>query len=239
MTTWLPRGLVFAAGMVLLRLVQGTLINTYPTNAGTHQPAAGGAVRHRRLGLGSLDGMRRCPRQPRPGPPPRPGDALAAGRPGRRCGQRRGGVAHLAVLPRASTPRAWSRRSPPSRRSPLCWCSCRPCFAVALGRGLVDRKRPAEPRRRVTDGSETDVFDAVRDDDRTGPIPPIPAGTGARRWTTRRSRPRRWPRRARSARGRDRADRRADRGRDRTDRKAETIEAPALKQDLSGHSVAR
>ena len=35
MTTWLPRGLVFAIGMVLLRLVQGTLINTYPTKAGS------------------------------------------------------------------------------------------------------------------------------------------------------------------------------------------------------------
>jgi len=34
MTTWLPRGLVFAIGMVLLRLVQGTLINANPTKAG-------------------------------------------------------------------------------------------------------------------------------------------------------------------------------------------------------------
>ena len=35
MTTWMARGLVFAAGMVFLRLVQGTLINASPTNAGT------------------------------------------------------------------------------------------------------------------------------------------------------------------------------------------------------------
>ena len=34
MTNWLPRGLVFAAGMVLLRLVQGALINLNPTRAG-------------------------------------------------------------------------------------------------------------------------------------------------------------------------------------------------------------
>ncbi|MGI9124562.1 MAG: B-4DMT family transporter, partial [Mycobacterium sp.] len=34
MTTWLPRGLVFAAGMVLVRLLQGSLINATPTNAG-------------------------------------------------------------------------------------------------------------------------------------------------------------------------------------------------------------
>ena len=35
MTTWMARGLVFAAGMVFLRLVQGALINASPTNAGT------------------------------------------------------------------------------------------------------------------------------------------------------------------------------------------------------------
>ena len=34
MTMWLPRGLAFAVGMVLVRLVQGALINTFPTNAG-------------------------------------------------------------------------------------------------------------------------------------------------------------------------------------------------------------
>ncbi len=35
MTTWLFRGLVFAAGMVFVRLAQGVLINASPTNAGT------------------------------------------------------------------------------------------------------------------------------------------------------------------------------------------------------------
>ena len=34
MTTWLPRGVLLAIGMVLLRLVQGALINASPTNAG-------------------------------------------------------------------------------------------------------------------------------------------------------------------------------------------------------------
>ncbi len=34
MTTWLLRGLAFAAGMVIVRLVQGTLINIYETKAG-------------------------------------------------------------------------------------------------------------------------------------------------------------------------------------------------------------
>jgi len=49
-------------------------------------------------------------------------------------------------------------------------------LAVAVGRFLVDRTRPPQERRRVADGVETDVFDAVRDDEpRTGPIPPVSA----------------------------------------------------------------
>ena len=37
---------------------------------------------------------------------------------------------------------------------------------------------PAAERRRVTDGVESDVFDAVRDDEpRTGPIPVVTAAT--------------------------------------------------------------
>ena len=42
--------------------------------------------------------------------------------------------------------------------------------AVAIGRWLVDRSRPDEPRRRVTDGVESDVFDAAREDDQTAPV---------------------------------------------------------------------
>ena len=34
MRSWLLRGLLFAVGMVVVRLVQGTLINMYETKAG-------------------------------------------------------------------------------------------------------------------------------------------------------------------------------------------------------------
>ena len=51
--------------------------------------------------------------------------------------------------------------------------------AVAIGRWLVDRKRPPFVRRRITD-DQTDVFDAVRDDDaKTGPIPGLAGGSAA------------------------------------------------------------
>lgn len=57
MTTWLPRGLVFAIGMVLLRLVQGSLINASPTNAGTISFALCALFGLAALIWGLIDGM--------------------------------------------------------------------------------------------------------------------------------------------------------------------------------------
>jgi len=177
MTTWLPRGLVFAIGMVLLRLVQGTLINTYPTNAGSISIAL--VVL---FGIGAfvwalLDGM---------------SDARANADPDRRrdlamrwlltglfAGAVSGFVVWLislvyhavyaeGIVPELSVFAAFTTL--------LVFLPA--MFAVAVGRRIVDRTRPPQERRRVTDGVETDVFDAVRDDEpRTGPIPPITAAT--------------------------------------------------------------
>ncbi len=52
-------------------------------------------------------------------------------------------------------------------------------LAVAIGRWVVDRSRPEVPHRLDADGAAVDVFEVVRDDDRTGPIPPIPAAVAA------------------------------------------------------------
>lgn len=57
MTTWLPRGLVFAIGMVVLRLVQGTLINASPTNAGTISFALCAVLFAAALLWGVIDGI--------------------------------------------------------------------------------------------------------------------------------------------------------------------------------------
>ena len=57
MTTWLPRGLLLAIGMVLLRLVQGSLINASPTNAGTISFALCGLFGVAAFIWGLLDGM--------------------------------------------------------------------------------------------------------------------------------------------------------------------------------------
>ena len=138
MTTWLPRGLVFAAGMVLLRLVQGTLINTYPTKAGLISVALVVLFAVAALVWALLDGV---------------ADARANPDPDRRrdlamrwllAGLFAGVLSGLAV------------------------------WAISL----FYRTRPPQERRRVTDGVESDVFDAVRDDEpRTGPIPVVTAAT--------------------------------------------------------------
>ena len=57
MTTWLPRGLVLAIGMVLIRLVQGSMINASPTNAGTISFALCALFGLAALIWGLIDGM--------------------------------------------------------------------------------------------------------------------------------------------------------------------------------------
>ena len=178
MTTWLSRGLVFAAGMVLLRLIQGKLINTFPTHSGLISVllvllfAIGTGI------WGYLDGA--ADARANPDPDRRRDLAMRWLLAGLVAGVLSGLVVWLislvyrgvyadGLVPEISAFAAFTAL--------LVFIPA--IFAVAVGRGLVDRRRPDEPRRRVTDGTETDVFDSVRDDDRTGPIPPIPAGTGA------------------------------------------------------------
>lgn len=178
MTTWLLRGLVFAAGMVLLRLVQGTLINTFPTHSGLISSllvvlfAIAGGV------WGYLDGA--ADARDNPDPDRRRDLAMRWLLAGLVAGVVSGLVVWIIslVYPGVYVDGLVVEISAFAAFTALL-LFIPAIFGVALGRGLVDRKRPDEPRRRVTDGTETDVFDAVRDDDRTGPIPPIPAGSGA------------------------------------------------------------
>ena len=175
MTMWLPRGLVFAIGMVLLRLVQGTLINTFPTRAGGISLAL-----VLLFGIGAfvwalLDGM---------------SDARANADPDRRrdlamrwllAGLFAGVVSGFVIWLISLVYRAVYADGIVSELSVFAAFTTLLVFlpamlAVAIGRWMVDRTRPPESRRRVTDGVETDVFDAVRDDEpRTGPIAPLTA----------------------------------------------------------------
>lgn len=164
MTTWLPRGLVFAAGMVLLRLVQGTLINTYPTNAGTISLLLVVVFCLAALAWGFLDGT--ADARANPDPDRRRDLAMRWLLAGLVAGVVSGVVVWLISLfyrniyadglgPEITAFAAFTALS----------VFLPATFAVAIGRWLVDRGRPDTPRRPGADGEETDVFDAVRDED--------------------------------------------------------------------------
>lgn len=177
MTTWLPRGLVLAAGMVLLRLVQGTLINTYPTNAGMISLALVVLFGLAAFVWALLDGI---------------SDARANPDPDRRrdlamrwllAGLIAGVLSGIVVWVISLFYRNVYVEGVVLELSVFAAFTALLVFlpatlAVAVGRRLVDRTRPPQERRRVTDGVESDVFDAVYDDEpRTGPIPPITAAS--------------------------------------------------------------
>jgi len=177
MTMWLPRGLAFAVGMVLLRLVQGALINTYPTNAGIISLTLVVLFGIAALVWALLDGM---------------SDARANPDPDRRrdlamrwllAGLFAGVVSGFVVWIISFVYRAIYAEGIVSELTVFAAFTTLLVFlpamlAVSVGRWMVDRTRPPESRRRVTDGVETDVFDAVRDDEpMTGPIVPISAAT--------------------------------------------------------------
>lgn len=178
MTTWLPRGLVFAAGMVLLRLVQGTLINTYPTRAGTISVVLVALFCLAAFVWGFLDGM--ADARANPDPDRRRDLALRWLVSGLVAGVVSGFVVWLISL---LYPYLYAEGIIPEMTAFAAFTALAiflpAMLAVSIGRWVVDRNRPDEPLRVGEDGSAVDVFEVVRDDDRTGPIPPIAAGTAA------------------------------------------------------------
>ena len=84
MSKWLLRGLVFAALMVVVRLLQGALINAFETQALLISISLVAVFAIVAFVWGLIDGRADAARQPRPGPPRRPRDGVAAGRPVRR-----------------------------------------------------------------------------------------------------------------------------------------------------------
>jgi len=163
--------------MVLVRLVQGTLINTYPTKAGIISLVLVVLFGIAAFLWALLDGM---------------SDARANPDPDRRrdlamrwllAGLFAGFVSGLAVFLISLFYKAVYAEGIVPELSVFAAFTTLLVFlpamlAVAVGRRLVDRSRPPQERRRVTDGVETDVFDAVRDDDpRTGSIAPVAAAS--------------------------------------------------------------
>lgn len=160
MTTWLPRGVLFAIGMVLLRLVQGTLINANPTNAGIISLALCTLFGVAAFLAGLLDGL---------------GDARANPDPDRRrdlamrwllAGLVAGVLSGLVtwIISRFYGGVYADSLGPelivfPAFTTLLIFLPA--MFAVTLGRWIVDRRRPVQHRQSAS-GS---VFDEVYDND--------------------------------------------------------------------------
>jgi hypothetical protein len=164
MTTWLPRGLVFAVGMVVLRLVQGSLINANPTNAGSISFTLCGLFAIGALIWGLIDGM---------------ADARANEDPDRRrdlamrwllAGLVAGVLSGLATFIISLFYKAVyvDGLGPELIVFPAFTCLLifiPAMFAVSVGRWLVDRKRPPKPRMRMPGSPRDDVFAAARAED--------------------------------------------------------------------------
>jgi hypothetical protein len=164
MTMWLSRGLVFAAGMVLLRLVQGTLINLNPTRAGIISVLLLVLFGAAAFAWGLLDG--RADAHESPDPDRRRDLAMRWLLAGLIAGLLSGVVVWLISLVYRNV---YADGLVPEVTAFAAFTALLVFLpataAVALGRWDVDRKRVDEPRRRGDDGAESDVFDAVR----TGP----------------------------------------------------------------------
>lgn len=163
MTTWLARGLVFAAGMVVLRLVQGTLINTFPTSAGTISVVLVALFGLAALVWGLLDG--KADAQANPDPDRRRDLALRWLTSGLVAGAVSGVVVWLISLVYHNVYAEGLVSEVTAFAAFTALAVFLPAMlAVAIGRWLVDRSRPDEPLRRTEDGSEVDVFDVVREE---------------------------------------------------------------------------
>lgn len=164
MSNWLPRGLAFAGGMVLLRLVQGTLINLNPTRAGIISVLLLVLFGIAAFAWGLLDG--RADATESPDPDRRRDLAMRWLLAGLLAGVLSGAVVWLISLVYRNV---YADGLVPEVTAFAAFTALLVFLpataAVALGRWRVDRSRVDEPRRRADDGS--DVFDAVR----TGPVP--------------------------------------------------------------------
>ncbi|MBX7453527.1 B-4DMT family transporter [Mycolicibacterium sp. 3033] len=165
MSKWLLRGLVFAALMVIVRLLQGALINTFETKAGLISAVLVAAYAVVVFIWGYIDG--RADARANPDPDRRSDLAMTWLLAGLFAGVVSGAVAWFiglfyknlyveGLINEVTTFAAFTAL--------LVFLFA--IVGVGLGRWLVDRKTPNTPRRREGDDdrADTDVFAAVRDD---------------------------------------------------------------------------
>ena len=162
MSKWLLRGLVFAALMVIVRLLQGAMINAWETKAGLISAILVAAFAVVVLAWGYIDG--RTDARNYPDPERRDDLAMTWLLAGLFAGVVSGAVAWLiglfykslyveGLINEVTTFAAFTAL--------LVFLSA--IVGVALGHWLVDRKAPQQGRRRESDDdrADTDVFAAV------------------------------------------------------------------------------
>ncbi|MFB1297329.1 B-4DMT family transporter [Mycobacterium sp. pW049] len=164
MSKWLVRGLVFAALMVIVRLLQGAMINAWETKAAMISAILVALYALVVLIWGYADG--RADARKNPDPDRRDDLAMTWLLAGLFAGVVSGAVAWLiglfyknlyveGLINEITTFAAFTAL--------LVFVFA--IIGVALGHWLVDRKTPDQPRRREDDDrADTDVFAAVRDD---------------------------------------------------------------------------
>ncbi len=165
MATWIVRGLLFAAGMVVLRLFQGALINAFQEMAGVISVVLVLLFMIVVIVWGLLDG--RADARENPDPDRRADLAMTWLLTGLVAGVVGGAVAWLvSLLYRGLYVGALINEITTFAAFTALLVFLPGMGAVALGRYLIDRKEAYAPRD--SDGDEdradTDVFDAVRGD---------------------------------------------------------------------------
>lgn len=162
MGSWLPRGLVFAGGMVLLRLIQGALINAFPTSAGVISLALVVILGAVAAVWGFRDGTEDA--KENADPDRRRDLAMRWLLAGLVAGVLGGAVAWLISLFYSGIYADGLFAEITAFAAFTALLVFLPAMiAVTIGRMRVDRNRVDEPRRPVAeDGTETDVFEAVQ-----------------------------------------------------------------------------
>ncbi|BBZ07474.1 hypothetical protein MDOR_16430 [Mycolicibacterium doricum] len=163
MSKWLLRGLVFAALMVIVRLLQGAMINAWETRAATISLVLVSMYALAALAWGIIDGRRDARRNP---DPERRADlAMTWLLTGLFAGIVSGFVAWLISMFYEDV----YVEGPLNELTTVAAFTALLTFVLAIlgvtvGRWLVDRKAPDVPRRRAgeDDRADTDVFAAVR-----------------------------------------------------------------------------
>jgi hypothetical protein len=173
MSKWLVRGLVFAALMVVVRLIQGALINAFETKALLISISLLAIFVIVVAGWGYLDG--RADARANPDPDRRNDLAMTWLVAGLFAGVVGGVVSWLiSMFYKALYTGGLANEVTTFAAFTALLVFLPAVIAVAIGRWLVDRKAPAIDRKANPyddERADTDVFAAVRDDDTTSAVP--------------------------------------------------------------------